>query len=80
MPGMFIANAVDDAEASMPIAPLGALDTRHPPAGPQWRCLLDQGVGVAGRILRGFERPERLRQDVPLERALALSTIQGVCT
>ena len=70
VPGLFIANAVDEEQSAMPIAPL--TNTRPgagapPPARPQRRGALDQGVRKRRRLVHGYEQPERIHQRVSLD-------------
>ena len=67
VPGMFIANTVDEQPAAMPIAPIAA-----PPPGPgappppahNGAGVLDQGLGAAGRDVHRDERAQRLRENL----------------
>ena len=67
VPGVFIANLIDEPQPSMPVAAMPP-----PPPGPgaataaraQRRGLLDQGVGAAGRLVHGDQRPQRVQQDL----------------
>ncbi len=70
VPGMFIANVVDDRPASMPIEPIAApapASGRSAAAGAQRARVLDQGVGARRRLVHGHERAQRVYQELRRE-------------
>ena len=66
VPGMFIANMLDDPLAAMPMAPITAPPPvrRAAAAGPQRPGLLDQGRRANRRHLHRHQYPQRLQQDL----------------
>ena len=67
VPGMFIANTVDDQPAAIPIAAIVAPAPgrwRRAAAGSQRHGVLDQGVRRAGRIVHRHQRAQRIHQDL----------------
>ena len=67
VPGLFIANLVDEPQPVMPVAPMPPPNPGRDcacSAGSQWSRILDQGVSAAGRVFRGHEWSKRLLEDV----------------
>ena len=78
VPGMFIANTIDDQPASMPITPIdgscaGSGSASATPA--QWDGVLDQSVGTDERHLHGHQRPQQLHQDLHCGNKIALKGV-----
>ncbi len=72
VPGMFIANLLDEPSAAMPVAPIAAPapgPEHAASAGAQRPGLLDQGVGAAGRLVHRHQCAERLHQDLCRDQA-----------
>ena len=67
VPGVFIANVIDEPPAAMPVAAMprsAAGSGRTAAACPQRTGVLDQSVGTAGWIVHGDERTQWLQQDL----------------
>ncbi len=67
VPGLFIANGVDEQPAAMPIAAAvaaGPRPGRHPATGAQWPGALDQSRRQRGRVLHRHQCEEWVQQDV----------------
>ena len=67
VPGVFIANTIDEpqtSDAGGRDAGSAAGTGRAAGAGAQRRRLLVQGVGAAGRLVHGHQRPQRVQQDL----------------
>ncbi len=70
VPGMFIANHVDKPQPMMSVAPDFPGQTRnscHPGAGPQWNCVLDQGIRAGRWFLHSNQRQKWIRQELSRE-------------
>ena len=71
VPGMFIANLLDEPSAAMPVAPIAAPQpgpNAPPPPAHNGTGLLDQGDGAGGRDFHRHQYAKRLCQDLRAER------------
>ena len=73
VPGLFIANGIDDQPAALPIAPmpLPAPGSNAPPAPVHGEGVLDQGLGARRRDVHRHEHAQRIFERVSLFRRFA---------